>query len=49
MTSRLIVFALWCAALLIGSVYSTYHAYSFYSDDADRPSASGAGGGPRHK
>lgn len=49
MTSRLFVFALWCAALLAGTVLEAYRAYSFFSDDADRPSASGRGGGPTHK
>lgn len=49
MTSRLFVFCLWCAALMIGSVASAYGAYSFYSDDADRPTAAGRGGGPTHK
>lgn len=48
MTKRLIVFALWCAALLAGALFAAFNAYSFYSDDEDRPSASGHTG-PTHK
>ena len=49
MTRRLRLFAVWCALWLAGTVLAGYHAYSFYSDDADRPSAGGRGGGPSHK
>ena len=49
MTSRILIFALWCAVMLIGSVYHAYNAYSFYSDTAERPAAAGRSGGPTHK
>ena len=48
MTRRLILFALWCAVLLGGALFAAFNAYSFYSDDEDRPSASGHLG-PTHK
>lgn len=48
MTRRLILFALWCLLLLAGALYAAFNAYSFFSDDADRPSASGHPG-PAHK
>lgn len=48
MTKRLIVFALWCAALLGAALFAAFNAYSFYSDDEDRPTASGHAG-PTHK
>ncbi len=48
MTRRLILFALWCAILLGGSLFAAFNAYSFYSDDEDRPTASDPAG-PAHK
>lgn len=48
MTRRLILFALWCLLLLAGSLYGAFNAFSFFSDDENRPSASGQAG-PRHK
>ncbi|MBB4613462.1 hypothetical protein [Novosphingobium taihuense] len=48
MTRRLILFAILCLALLASALYAAFNAYSFYSDDEDRPSASGHVG-PTHK
>lgn len=48
MTRRLILFALWCAVLLGAALFAAFNAYSFYSDDEDRPTASGHAG-PTHK
>ena len=48
MTKRLILFALWCAALSLGSVVAAYHAYSFDSDEENRPAGAGQAG-PSHK
>ncbi|MES2302346.1 MAG: hypothetical protein V4521_09785 [Pseudomonadota bacterium] len=48
MTKRLILFAILCFGLLAAALFAAFNAYSFYSDDEDRPSASGHVG-PTHK
>ncbi|NLR40679.1 hypothetical protein [Novosphingobium sp. ERW19] len=48
MTRRLILYALFCLALLAAALFAAFNAWSFYSDEEDRPVASGHVG-PTHK
>jgi hypothetical protein len=47
MNRRLIIFAGWCLAVFGGSIYSTYYAWSPFSDESS--GARGFVGGPTHK
>lgn len=47
MTRRLLLFAALCFCLLAAALYAAFNAYSFFSDDEDRPVASGHAG-PTH-
>jgi hypothetical protein len=48
MTKRTLLFGLSCLALLAGALFAAFNAYSFYSDDENRPASSGHAG-PAHK
>lgn len=48
MTRRLILYALWSLALLAAALFAAFNAYSFYSDEEERPVASGHTA-PSHK
>lgn len=48
MTRRLLLYAVVCLGLLAAALFAAFNAFSFYSDDEDRPVASGQPG-PSHK